>query len=745
MKQESGLLIGVIAAQAADIEQREILHGIITQAQTIPATLAIFSNTYNPNDPDPALDCENRIYELILSHKLDGLVLISEAFLNNEIRQIIHDKLVQCGDLPVVVIGTRLAEFSLPHFTFINTDDLQDMEDITDHLINAHGFTDIDFLTGPASQRVSNLRTEGYCKALEKHQLPFREEKVYYGDFWMHSGHALAKRYLSGELPFPQAVICANDYMAYGLLDEFTANDVPVPERLTVMGYEYIRDRLYHTPLLSTYQRNRSGIGREAIRILHHKIRQKPYTVQTAFPGTVIPGDSCPCGIAKTRFHKELETVRNEQTYSFFHLFGLFEQKLTNCRSIQDYIAVCRDTSYMIRDVDGIYLCLFEDWYDAAPDPRTEMMEFYTIKDSDPTIEKPSIVRKRALAQFFAGFSTPAAYYWNPLFFFDRLFGYIILAYHKPDTHDHIFRNWMKTASNALEMLRIKNDMRYLLQCQNLSASQDTVTGIYNKKGLVNAVSSAVSELQPEDKLGFLLLQTELFSAELHLDKLELKTRLAQEAAGAVKALAKGKQPLCGRIGSNCYVFVSTTVRTERELALLLDKLRTLLVHQPLSMRECGMHAFTCTGKCYAAAEFRFERALQDAMTACKAYTREAAEQQRLPHYASLQNFRNAIYLDPMHCDPLEVMCQKLCFSLGYFRNVYKKCFGISYHHDEIRSRISMGKYLLCTTSLNVTVIAAKCGYEDVKYFMRLFQQHIGYTPTQYRALFHAELPAGKG
>ena len=45
------LLFGVIAAQIADTEQKQLLQGILTQAQTISANVAVFSNIYNPKEP----------------------------------------------------------------------------------------------------------------------------------------------------------------------------------------------------------------------------------------------------------------------------------------------------------------------------------------------------------------------------------------------------------------------------------------------------------------------------------------------------------------------------------------------------------------------------------------------------------------------------------------------------------------------------------------------------------------------
>ena len=56
-------IFGVIAAQAADMEQHQILNGIIEQAQNFNIDIAVFTNIYNPNEPNPSLYSENEIYE----------------------------------------------------------------------------------------------------------------------------------------------------------------------------------------------------------------------------------------------------------------------------------------------------------------------------------------------------------------------------------------------------------------------------------------------------------------------------------------------------------------------------------------------------------------------------------------------------------------------------------------------------------------------------------------------------------
>ena len=133
-------IIGVITAIANSIEQRKILSGIIEQAQLYNMDTAVFSNIYNSNQPEHKIEAENKIYDLALSDELDALIIISESFVNTELRKNLRNIIIRQLHLPVVVAGTAVEEFSLPGVRFINTSDVRDIEDIATHLIEEHNF-----------------------------------------------------------------------------------------------------------------------------------------------------------------------------------------------------------------------------------------------------------------------------------------------------------------------------------------------------------------------------------------------------------------------------------------------------------------------------------------------------------------------------------------------------------------------------------------------------------------------------
>ncbi|MGN0647758.1 MAG: substrate-binding domain-containing protein [Oscillospiraceae bacterium] len=724
MSKKNRMIFGVVTAEANSIEQREIIRGIVNKAQEFDIDIAVISNIYNPgSSEDGMILCENQIYELILSPDLDGIILISESFVNRELQQRIRDYLKQ-RDIPMLVIGSVLPELEIPGIQNINTSDMNDMEDITNHLIENHGFRDIALLTGSRDLSASALRIEGYRKSLEKHGIPFDDNKVYYGDFWMNSGKALALQYINGALPFPEALICANDYMAYGVMDTLTDYNIAIPETMAVIGYEYIRKRYLHTPILTTYQRNREETGRSAVQILYRKIVFGIHEEFIPPKGTLIHGDSCPCGSRIEQFNQELHSARVKADYDFWNLFGQMEQRLTECRNIDEFVSIAGSFHWQIRNVHNIYLCLLDNWYNASSAQLNDSLSCRSIMPWQDS--KPFTIDKYLFSEIFEKNHAAAVYYFNPLFFSNRLFGYIVLQYGTPDTYDDIFRNWLKTISNGLEFLRIKNDIRYLTQCQNLSESRDSLTGFYNESGMEKHYYAALSGSE-NAFVQLSMLKTCLFGDEL--DTVVSKTAAISEMADAVKQFC-GTDGICARIGED--IFICMTHKPEATDAMLTDKLQAFVMQHPAYLRTYGTDSFVCcTVSCSR------DTAYSDAIALCRnqtdALAAEIAQRRNQLNYDIMLQIRNAIYADPKTPHDTEDVCQQYSYSPGYLRALYKKSFVVSFYKDCIHQKITKAKYLLCTTNLNITQIAKQCGYDDSKYFLRQFLSATGITPHQYR------------
>ena len=709
------LIFGVVAASVADIEQREILSGIIEKAQELNIDIAIMSNVYNPSETADVYKTENIIYRLIRSDEYDGIILISEAIINLDVQKVILNELRK-KTVPIIAVGTEIEGFTLPSFHYVNTDDESDIEDICDHLIDVHGLTDIHILSGNFERAVSHKRVSGYRRSLEKHGIAFDESKVFFGNFWLNTGREHAKRYISGEIPYPQALICCNDYMAYGLLDEFIENCIDIREKMAVIGYEYIRERGSHTPMLTTYQRNRRALGIIAAELLAKKIECGYYEDHLPPRGRIIAGDTCSCGAKIEDIRADIKAAQLNHTYDYLNQFSQLEQRLMECRSMLEFVAECRVAEYRIRDVDKLYMCLYENWYDASEN-SANMVSYDLLSGGEPLV-----FNKNRISAVFR--NEAAYYYFCPLFFLDRELGYVVMSFKDAYTFGHILRNWLKTIANALEFLRMKNDIQFYLQCQDLTGKRDQLTGMLNENGIRKEYRSA-------DKAGLCFVALKIGLSGIYNYGLADNRHIyaVLDAAEAVKQFSGDNA--CGKINEDTFVCL---IRDIPDTDLLAKQLAALLLHHSTYMKKYGLDSFVCAAVPCDGADYAQTK--EKCFAKIAEMTERYSARRTQPHYKKLNELRTMLYNEPQITFDSQEVYSRFSGSDGYLRTIFRKCYGFTLHDDCTNARITAARYHLTMTKLSNAEIAEKCGYKDLKYFMRQFRRESGYTVPDYRRIW---------
>lgn len=81
----------------------------------------------------------------------------------------------------------------------------------------------------------------------------------------------------------------------------------------------------------------------------------------------------------------------------------------------------------------------------------------------------------------------------------------------------------------------------------------------------------------------------------------------------------------------------------------------------------------------------------------------------------------------------LESLSRTFAVSEGYLSRKFKLVTGIGLNQYITFVRISNGERLLRESSLSVTEVAEKCGYNDSNYFAAVFKRIKGVTPLRYR------------
>lgn len=95
------------------------------------------------------------------------------------------------------------------------------------------------------------------------------------------------------------------------------------------------------------------------------------------------------------------------------------------------------------------------------------------------------------------------------------------------------------------------------------------------------------------------------------------------------------------------------------------------------------------------------------------------------------------LYIDQNYAQhlTLQSISQKVDLSPAYFCTLFKQEVGIAFNPYLAGVRIEQAKKLLASTDLNITAISERVGYQDPRYFSRIFLKTVGVQPTAYRKL----------
>jgi LacI family transcriptional regulator len=256
----------------------EILRGVEARIRQHQWSLLI---TYLREATDPDLP---RL--LSLSGQVDGL-LIGEGVVPSGFLARLAKR------LPVVVIAGDPSERAAD---VVTADNRSGSAALVSHLIEAHGRRRLYLVDGPPTAPDARERRLALHELLGAHpdcQIIGRYE----GLFSVGSGEEAGEKLLAarGE-SLPDAVVCANDQMAIGVLQAFAKAGVRVPEQVAVVGFDDIfPGSLYDPPLTTVHQPMRLLGERACTRLLDRITRPSLRPKVELLPTELVLRSSCGC------------------------------------------------------------------------------------------------------------------------------------------------------------------------------------------------------------------------------------------------------------------------------------------------------------------------------------------------------------------------------------------------------------------------------------------------------------------
>lgn len=165
--------------------------------------------------------------------------------------------------IPTVVIDRSLIGYKVPS---VVADNYRGGYIATEHLIKL-GHRRIAAITRPVEMSHSQKRIQGYIAAHEHYGIPFDQQLIVPGGYWLENGRQAFNR-LMQITPRPTAIFAYNDIMAIGSLRAAHQSGLSVPKDISIVGFDDIPQADFTCPSLTTVSMPIFDMGRRGSQLL---------------------------------------------------------------------------------------------------------------------------------------------------------------------------------------------------------------------------------------------------------------------------------------------------------------------------------------------------------------------------------------------------------------------------------------------------------------------------------------------
>jgi len=254
----------------------EVIHGFEVEAAGTANSVLILGTELIPHATEQAV---------ALADRSDGVAIMGGAAIDeDEIQR------MAVRGVPIVL----LARPPLPGCPAIRVDNRAATRDLTEHLLRDHRYRDLRFVGNIDGAPDASERWEGFLDAHRASGVEPPDAPIPVGlEEW---AGAIAGHSIFSQPPLPDAIVAANDEIAFGIVSVAIARGVRIPEDVALTGWDDIPLARMMTPPLTTVRQPMRELGTEAARALIAMIGgQEIAQDDRILPTSVIYRASCGC------------------------------------------------------------------------------------------------------------------------------------------------------------------------------------------------------------------------------------------------------------------------------------------------------------------------------------------------------------------------------------------------------------------------------------------------------------------
>lgn len=487
--------IGIILFDITGYYQQQLVHTLSKTASKHGYNLLTFSAfTIYGSDTKNAAG-EYNILHLIPYEQLDALIVCHDTFNSNEAVEELWKLVTERCQAPIISIRKKVNGCYN-----ILVEDTDAIPAFVRHFHDVHHFDRIAFMSGPYNHPDAIFRLEKYKEAMAELGLDCPEEYIFEGNFWKDCALDASKHFMSLKKR-PQAIVCANDYMALSLCKELTLQGYSVPQDIAISGFDDVRDARANVPPLTTCYVSVSDMAKKAMETIDTLLNGKEAPACTFVPTKIIIRNSCGCesstmkDLSLSRMYEVelMEQLINQNAHNTF--VSILLENMTSTEDIGDYLR--------LEDVPGIardfYLCLGIHGNGAYPQVKKKAPGFakrshsiYSLRDLNPiatsSFETKKLLPPEAIRE------EPMTVFFFPIHYLEYNFGYVAATSNGEEAQDTLFHSWLSLIGNTLENSRIRAKNQALLEKLNMLYHEDFLTKLYNRRGFEQFSEEEFSE-----------------------------------------------------------------------------------------------------------------------------------------------------------------------------------------------------------------------------------------------------------
>lgn len=476
--------IGIILFDITGYYQQQLVHTLSKTASKRGYNLLTFSAfTIYGSDTKNAAG-EYNILHLIPYEHLDALIVCHDTFNSDEAVDELWKLVTERCQAPIISIRKKVNGCYN-----ILVEDTDAIPAFVRHFHDVHHFDRIAFMSGPYNHPDAISRLEKYKEAMAELGLDCPEEYIFEGDFWKNCAADAANHFMN-LTNRPQAIVCANDYMALSLCKELTLQGYSVPQDVAISGFDDVRDARANVPPLTTCSVSIPDMAKKAMETIDTLLNGKEAPACTFVPTKIIIRNSCGCesstmkDLSLSRMYEVelMEQLINHNAHNTFVSISL--ENMTSAEDIGDYLRL-EDVPDIARD---FYLCLGIHGNGAYPQVKKKAPGFakrshsiYSLRDLNPiatsSFETKKLLPPEAIRE------EPMAVFFFPIHYLEYNFGYVAATSNGEEAQDTLFHSWLSLIGNTLENSRIRAKNQALLEKLNMLYHEDFLTKLYNRRG----------------------------------------------------------------------------------------------------------------------------------------------------------------------------------------------------------------------------------------------------------------------